>query len=43
MASAWEYRYTPEAPGNLAPIPTTPSILQSPLDSHLPAEGQPHQ
>ena len=31
VASGWEHRYTPEAPGNPAPIPTTPSILHQPL------------
>ena len=30
VASGWEHRYTPEAPGNPAPIPTTPSILHLP-------------
>lgn len=29
VASAWEYRYTPEAPGNLAPIPTPPACFIS--------------
>lgn len=31
VASGWEHHYTPEAPSNPAPIPTTPSILHQPL------------